>query len=81
MTLEHTSPEPGVVLAKAAVRAAEQLGLKRAQLAIVLGVDEAAIGLIEQNPGIDPASRGGESCLLLVQLADGLSALAGDDKD
>lgn len=81
MTLEHTSPKPGVVLAKAAVRAAEQLGLTQAQMAAVLALDGTAVGRLGQYPAIDPASRGGESGLLLVRLADGLSALAGEDKD
>ncbi|HSB95261.1 MAG TPA: antitoxin Xre-like helix-turn-helix domain-containing protein [Spongiibacteraceae bacterium] len=79
--LEHTKPAPSSVLAKAALKAAEQLGLKQAELAAVLGVHRTAISRLKQNPDLNPTSKEGELALLLIRLARALFALTGGDKD
>ena len=72
-------PAKETVLAKAALNAADQLGLKQAQLAAVLGVHRTAISRLKQNLDLDPSSKQGELALLLIRLARALYALAGGD--
>nr|WP_298411076.1 XRE family transcriptional regulator [uncultured Halomonas sp.] len=79
--LERTKPAPETVLAKAVLSAAEQLGLKQAQLAAVLGVHRTAISRLKHNPSLDPRSKQGELALLLIRLARALFALTGGDRD
>jgi len=79
--LENTKPVPHVVLAKAVLNAAEQIGLKQADLAAVLGIHRTAVSRLKQNPDLDPESKQGELALLLVRLARALFALTGGDKE
>lgn len=71
--------EKAVVLAKAVLNAAEQLGLKQVQLAAVLGVHRTAISRLKHHPELDPTSKQGELALLLIRLARALYALTGGD--
>lgn len=73
--------EQSVVLAKAVLNAAEQLGLKQAQLAAILGVHRTAISRLKGKPELDPASKQGELALLLIRLYRALYALTGGDAD
>ena len=77
----HPEPAPEVVLAKAVLNAAAQLGLKQADLAAVLGMHRTAIRRLKQNPSLSPRSKEGELALLLVRLARALFALTGGDQD
>jgi DNA-binding XRE family transcriptional regulator len=70
---------PEVVLAKAVLRAADQLGLKQAELAAVLGIHRTAISRLKQQPSLNPESKTGELALLLVRVARALYALTGGD--
>ncbi|OZI16131.1 hypothetical protein CAL18_19485 [Bordetella genomosp. 7] len=79
--LRHIKPSPDAVLAKAVLRAADQLGLRQADLAAVLGVHRTAISRLKQNPSLDPASKQGELAVLLLRLARALYTLAGGDPD
>ncbi len=79
--LAHTNPDPAAVLAKAVLNAAEQLGLKQADLAAVLGIHRTAVSRLKQNPALDPKSKQGELALLLIRIARALFALTGGDKD
>lgn len=79
--LPQNSPDPATVLAKAVLNAAEQLGLKQAELAAVLGIHRTAISRLKQNPALDPKSKQGELALLLIRIARALFALTGGDKD
>lgn len=78
--LAQAKPNPETVLAKALLNAADQLGLKQADLAAVLGVHRTAISRLKQNPSLDPASKQGELALLLVRMARALFALTGGDQ-
>ena len=77
--LPHPAPAPDAVLAKAVLRAAEQLGLRQAGLADVLGMHRTAISRMKTTQSLDPASKQGELALLLVRLARALYALTGGD--
>ncbi|SEK28745.1 MbcA/ParS/Xre antitoxin family protein [Ectothiorhodospira marina] len=79
--LPRTAPSPEVVLAKAVLKAARQLGLNQAELAAVLGVHRTAISRLKQNPTLDPQSKQGELALLLIRLARAVFALTGGDEE
>lgn len=73
--------QPDVVLAKAVLKAAEQLGLKQAELAAVLGVHRTAVSRLKQHLSLDPKSKQGELALLLIRIARAVFALTGGDID
>ncbi|WP_305857197.1 MbcA/ParS/Xre antitoxin family protein [Balneatrix alpica] len=77
--LQHP-PQAEAVLAKAVLRAAEQLGLKQAELGAVLGMHRTAVSRLKQSLALSPASKQGELALLLIRLARALFALAGGDQ-
>jgi len=79
--LHRPKPSPDAVLAKAVLRAADQLGLRQADLAAVLGIHRTAVSRLKQNLSLDPASKQGELALLLVRVARALYALTGGDQD
>lgn len=78
--LQQPKPVPEAVLAKAVLRAAEQLGLKQAELAAVLGLHRTAISRLKSSQTLDPDSKQGELALLLLRLARALFALTGGDE-
>lgn len=80
-TAEETRPSAETVLAKAVLRAAEQLGLKQAELGAVLGIHRTAVSRLKSRPALDPESKQGELALLLIRVARALYALTGGDKD
>lgn len=80
-TLEQTAPTQASVLAKAVLNASEQLGLKQAELAAVLGVHRTAISRLKQKQSLDPLSKQGEIALLVIRIARALFALTGGDAD
>lgn len=77
----HQQPEADAVLAKAVLRAAEQLGLRQAELAAVLGIHRTAVSRLKQSPALDPHSKAGELALLLIRVARALFALTGGDEE
>jgi hypothetical protein len=76
----QTSVDPGAVLAKAVLSAAERLGLRQRQLAAVIGASEASISRLQRGRGIDPASKEGELALLFLRVFRSLDALVGGDE-
>ncbi len=79
--LVQTKPAADAVLAKAVLRAAEQLGLKQSELAAVLGMHRTAVSRLKTTATLDPASKQGELALLLLRLARALFALTGGDQE
>jgi len=73
------APEPAAVVAKAALSAAERLGLTNRQLAAVIGSSEASVSRMQRGRGVDPASKEGELALMFVRLFRSLDALVGGD--
>ena len=78
-TLVRAKPDPAAVVAKAALAAAERLGLTNRHLATVLGVSEASVSRMQHGRGVDPASKEGELALMFVRLFRSLDALVGGD--
>ena len=74
-----TAPEPGLILAKAALAAAERLGLRHRHLALVIGSSEASVSRLQSGRGLDPESKEGELALLFLRLYRSLDALVGGD--
>ena len=72
-------PEPGPVLAKAVLAAADRLGLRNRSLAAVLGTSEASVSRLQHGRGLDPESKEGELALLFLRLYRSLDALVGGD--
>jgi len=71
--------EPGSVLAKALLNAADQIGLKQTELAAVIGLHRTGITRLRKSMMLDPASKTGELALLLIRAVRALYALAGGD--
>lgn len=67
-------PDPGEVLAKAAVRAGKALGLSQSDLGAVIGRDRTSL-----RRGIDPDSKAGELAALLIRVYRSLYVLVGGD--
>ncbi len=74
-----THPDPSLVVAKAALAAADRLGLNNRHLASVIGVSEASVSRMQHSRGIEPASKEGELALMFVRLFRSLDALVGGD--
>ncbi len=81
IAVQKEKPSANAVLAKAALNAAAQLGLKQTELAAVLGMHRTAVSRLKRSPTIDPESKQGELALLFVRLARSLFALTGGDGD
>lgn len=76
------TPDRSVVLTKATLSAAEQLGLSNADLAAVIGVSEPTISRLKGSQGrtIDPKSKEGELALMLIRVFRSLDPLIGGDE-
>lgn len=73
-------PEPAAVLSKAVARAAERLGVSRAQLARSLGVSASSVTRLYQGSyQLDPERKEWELALLLVRAFRSLDSLVGDE--
>lgn len=84
MTLSHhiaRNPEAGAVLTKAALRAADRLGLSGRQLADIVGVSEATVSRWKRSESLlEPGSKPFELAALLVRTFRSLDAITGGDE-
>lgn len=84
MTLSHQiarNPEAGAVLTKAALRAADRLGLSGRQLADIVGVSEATVSRWRRGDSLlEPGSKPFELAALLVRTFRSLDAITGGDE-
>lgn len=72
--------EAGRVLTKAAIRAADQLGLTGKVLAAAIGVSEATVSRMRRGEvGLEPGSKPFELGVLFVRLFRSLDAIVGGD--
>ena len=79
--IQRPTLDRAVVLTKATLSAAEQLGLSNADLAAVIGVSEPTISRIKNsNRTIAPDSKEGELALLLIRVFRSLDPLIGGDE-
>lgn len=77
----QATPDPDAVLAKALMRAGDDLGLNQSDIAAVLGVHRTAVSRLKSSGSLTVDSKQGELALLLVRLARALYALTGGDRD
>ena len=70
---------PDSVLAKAAISAAERLGLRNKQLAEIIGTSEASISRLRSGRSLDPDRKEGELALLFLRVYRSLDTLVGGD--
>ena len=84
MPLSHQiarNPEAGAVLTKAALRAADRLGLSGRQLADIVGVSEATVSRWKRGDSLlEPGSKPFELAALLVRTFRSLDAITGGDE-
>lgn len=84
MTRSHQiarNPEAGAVLTKAALRAADRLGLSGRQLADIVGVSEATVSRWKRGESLlEPGSKPFELAALLVRSFRSLDAITGGDE-
>lgn len=74
-------PAPGPVLTKAALRAAERLGLTARVLSGVLGLSEATLSRMKRGDvALEPESKPFELAVLFVRLFRSLDAVTGGDE-
>ncbi|WP_372425384.1 MbcA/ParS/Xre antitoxin family protein [Salinarimonas chemoclinalis] len=74
------SPDPGIVLTKAVVKAAARLGLSARALARVIGVSEPTVSRMKAGAyRLDPGGKPFELAVMLVRLYRSLDAIAGGD--
>lgn len=73
--------EAGAVLTKAALRAADRLGLSGRQLADIVGVSEATVSRWKRGDSLlEPGSKPFELAALLVRTFRSLDAITGGDE-
>ena len=76
-----TRPDPGMVLAKATVRASDLLGFTGAMLGRVIGLSDASVSRVSAGARpIEPGSKEGELAALLVRVYRSLDAVVGNDE-
>lgn len=78
----HTvAPDPGRIVTKALLRAAEELGLTAKALAPVIGVSEATLSRMKKKDGfaLAPGTKPFELAVLFVRLFRSLDAIVGGD--
>ncbi|MES2662000.1 MAG: antitoxin Xre/MbcA/ParS toxin-binding domain-containing protein [Pseudomonadota bacterium] len=79
---QTSNTDPGFVLAKAAVRSSQLLGLTHVGFARIIGISETSMYRINNGERpIDPTTKEGELAALLVRLYRSLDALVGNDTD
>jgi hypothetical protein len=81
MLAVRSTPDPAEVLTRAALRAADKLGLNQRALSEILGVSPATVSRFGRaSRTLDPARKEGELALLLIRAFRGLDALTGGDE-
>ncbi|WP_297972552.1 antitoxin Xre/MbcA/ParS toxin-binding domain-containing protein [uncultured Amaricoccus sp.] len=74
------APDPGAILTRAAVRAAERLGISGRRLAEVLGVSEAQVSRLRSGEAaLAERTKPFELAALLVRVFRSLDAITGDE--
>lgn len=81
MNITQSNADPKVVLAKALLNTADQLGLKQAKVASAVGVHRSSISRLKANPVLDPTSKQGELAILLIDIYRAVYVLSGGDSE
>lgn len=82
MGIAETSPDRSLVLTKSVVRAADYLGLKKAELAKVIGLSPASVSRMYKGDfSLEPKNKEWELAALLVRLYRSLDAIMAGDTE
>jgi hypothetical protein len=74
-------PDPAAVLTKAALNAADRLGLSGRHLALILGVSEPTVSRLKRGDArLDTGTKPHELALLFVRVYRALDAITGGDE-
>jgi len=73
-------PDEAAVVSKAAVRAADRLGLTARALARTIGVSEATVSRMKRGHLLEPGGKPFELAVMLVRLYRSLDAVTGGDE-
>ncbi len=80
LTHRTIQPDQGVVLTKAVLRAADQLGVSAKALAMVIGVSEATLSRMKKGDyALEAGTKPFELAVLFVRLFRSLDAIVGGD--
>ncbi len=80
LTHRTIQPDQGVVLTKAVLRAAKQLGVSAKALAMVIGVSEATLSRMKKGDyALEAGTKPFELAVLFVRLFRSLDAIVGGD--
>ena len=80
-TFPATSPEAGAVVTKAALRAAERLGINARELAGIVGLSEAGVSRLRKGTlTLDTGTKAYELAVLFIRLFRSLDAITGGDE-
>lgn len=75
------APEPGVVVTRAALRAADRLHVPARALAAIIGVSEATVSRMKRGDfDLLPGSKPFELAVLFIRLFRSLDAIVGGDE-
>jgi hypothetical protein len=78
---EQTQPEKGLVLLKALLNAADEIGLDPSELSDALGVNSTSFSEMRTKGTIELDSKEGERAIYIIDIARKLSILTSGDKD
>lgn len=73
-------PDRNVVLSKAILRAADQLGLNQTEIGAAIGMHRTSISKLKSHAVLSPDTKEGELALYVIRIARALFALTGGDE-
>jgi uncharacterized protein (DUF2384 family) len=79
--IEVSGPDPGEVLTRAVIRAAERLAIPQKELARVLGVSASSVSRLPEERSIDPSSKEGVLAVLFLRVYRSLDAVVGGNEE
>jgi transcriptional regulator with XRE-family HTH domain len=80
LVVHATDPRDGAIVSKAAIRAAERLGVSQRDLSTIIGVSESTVSRVKTGDfPLDRDPKAFELSLLFVRLYRSLDAIVGGD--
>ena len=81
-TVPVSKPRDGAIVSKAAIRAAERLGISQRDLGAIIGLSESSVSRMKTGDfPLDRDPKAFELSLLFVRLYRSLDAIVGRDRD
>jgi len=81
-TIAVSKPHDGAIVSKAAIRAAERLGVSQRDLGAIIGLSESSVSRMKTGDfPLDRDPKAFELSLLFIRLYRSLDAIVGGDRD